>query len=329
MRSAYFAPGAAIGGIHRIERGLAMFRKIGTNAGLKACAPALLLLVLAAGTPAAGQHVDDQGRAAIKSLCVGKDEEGGYDWSFEGEPSRIWVICQGETSVIASINSLDSAYVVTMVHTAISSSNPDILSFATYSLSADGAKTVNGRTKSHSVLRLSIQALRQGLAVGEFQRNPVLPIPVGAARSHTLPNLFVEPPPAFPVEFSGQFYVDEPQLEIVKQHFLDAQIKPPACIVTSVDGDLRTVNFHDSSHQAIWLAWGSSAATGGNVFYSTNGIDDALAGKDTITQIRGVFRTPDLIEFFYFNSFAGMRGPFQASRMDDRMLASNPCRPHL
>jgi hypothetical protein len=67
--------------------------------------------------------------------------------------------------------------------------------------------------------------------------------------------------------------------------FQKVKIKPPACLVTAVDGDLR------------------------NVFYATNGVDDYFAGKDSVTQIRGVFLTSDLIEFFYFNSLVGLGGP--------------------
>jgi hypothetical protein len=60
-----------------------------------------------------------------------------------------------------------------------------------------------------------------------------------------------------------------------------------------------------------------------------NGVDDYFAGKDSVTQIRWVFLTSDLIEFFYFNSLVGLGGPFRAVRMNNQTLASNPCRPHL
>jgi hypothetical protein len=83
-----------------------------------------------------------------------------------------------------------------MVHTAINRRNPDILSFATYDLSADGARTVNGRVISHAILRLSIQALRQGRAIGEFQRNAILPTTVNAIRIKPLPSLLAETTPA-------------------------------------------------------------------------------------------------------------------------------------
>ena len=106
------------------------------------------------------------------------------------------------------------------------------------------------------------------------------------------------------------------------------KITPPACLVTAVDGDVRSANLHDSGHLAIWLPWGS-ADNGENVFYATTGVDDYFAGKDSVTQIRGVFLTSDLIKFFYFNSLVGLGGPFRAVRMNDQMLASNPCRPHL
>jgi hypothetical protein len=117
-------------------------------------------------------------------------------------------------------------------------------------------------------------------------------------------------------------------LSIVKQDFQLVKIKPPACLVTAVDGDVRSANLHDSGHLAIWLPWGS-ADNGENVFYATNGVDDYFAGKDSVTQIRGVFLTSDLIKFFYFNSLVGLGGPFRAVRMNAQMLASNPCRPHL
>jgi hypothetical protein len=110
--------------------------------------------------------------------------------------------------------------------------------------------------------------------------------------------------------------------------FQKVKIKPPACLVTAVDGDLRSANLHDSGNLAIWLAWGS-ADNGETVFYATNGVDDYFAGKDSVTQIRGVFLTSDLIEFFYFNSLVGLGGPFRAVRMKDQTLASKPCRPDL
>jgi hypothetical protein len=115
------------------------------------------------------------------------------DPALDGEAARIWVICQSDTRVLASINTLDSNYTLTMVHTAINRRNPDILSFATYDLSADGARTVNGRVVSHAILRLSIQALRRGTAIGEFQRNAILPITVNAIRTKPLPKLVCLP----------------------------------------------------------------------------------------------------------------------------------------
>jgi hypothetical protein len=277
----------------------------------------------------ADSHLPDDD-SAIKSLCQSKDTEGSYDLKLDGISARLWVICQSEARILASINIPDLFYTVTMVHVAINRRNPDLLSLATYDLSEEGAKTVNGRIKSHAVLRLSVGALRHGMAVGEFQRNPVLPIAISAARTVPLPNLLADSSraeePSFP--FSGSFYIEKPTEQGGKREFQLAKIKLPACLVMAIDGNLRTVNFHDSGNLAIWLAWGSSADSGGNVFYSTNGIDDGLAGKDSVTQIRGVFLTSDLIEFFYFNSLTGISGPFHAIRLDKHALASNPCRPH-
>jgi hypothetical protein len=291
------------------------------------------IVVLAVGAKAVFADVgqtDDDPKAIIKSVCRSKDAEGGYDWKLDGQAARIWVVCQSESTVLASINTLDSIYTLTMVHTAINRRNPDILSFATYDLSADGAKTVNGLVTSHAILRLSIQALRQGGAIGEFQRNAILPTSVNAKRTKPLPSLLArmstarEPLP----QFSGSFLIEEPSADNVKRDFQMVKIKLPACLVTAVDGDLRSANLHDSGHLAIWLPWGS-ADSGENVFYATNGVDDYLAGKDSITQIRGVFLTSDLMEFYYFNSLVGLGGPFRAVRMNDQTLASNPCRPHL
>jgi hypothetical protein len=267
---------------------------------------------------------------AIKFPCQSKDTEGGYDFKLDGASARLWVICQSETRILASINIPDLFYTVTMVHAAINRRNPDVLSLATYDLSEEGAKTVNGRIKSHAVLRLSIGALRHGMAIGEFQRNPVLPISINATRREPLPGLLAETGRAqeSSFQFSGSFYIEKPTEEGRKRAFQLAKIKLPACLVMAIDGNLRTVNFHDSGNLAIWLAWGSPADTGGKVFYSTNGIDDGLAGKDSVTQIRGVFLTPNLIEFFYFNSLTGLSGPFHAVRMDNHTLASNACRPH-
>jgi hypothetical protein len=155
----------------------------------------VVLVVGAQAVSADGGQTDDD-PSVIKSLCRSKDAEGGYDWKLDGEAARIWVICQSDTRVLASINTLDSNYTLTMVHTAINRRNPDILSFATYDLSADGARTVNGRVISHAILRLSIQALRQGRAIGEFQRNAILPTTVNAIRIKPLPSLLAETTPA-------------------------------------------------------------------------------------------------------------------------------------
>jgi hypothetical protein len=289
----------------------------------------VVLVVGAQAVSADGGQTDDD-PSVVKSLCRSKDAEGGYDWKLDGEAARIWVICQSDTRVLASINTLDSNYTITMVHTAINRRNSDILSFATYDLSADGARTVNGRVISHAILRLSIQALRRGTAIGEFQRNAILPITVNAIRTKPLPNLLAQTTPAreFLPQFSGSFFIEEPSVGGVMGEFQKVKIKPPACLVTAVDGDLRSANLHDSGNLAIWLAWGS-ADSGENVFYATNGVDDYFAGKDSVTQIRGVFLTSDLIEFFYFNSLVGLGGPFRAVRMNDQTLASKPCRPHL
>jgi len=274
---------------------------------------------------------DDDLDAAIKPLCTTKDTEGSYDWKLDGAPARLWVICQSQTRILASINIPDAFYTLTMVHIAINRRNSDILSFATYDLSPEGAMIVNGRTKSHAVLRLSIRALRQGMAVGEFQRNPILPIPIDVTRTKPLPSLLAQTSsaqaPSF--QFSGSFYIEQPSDEEGRQAFQRVKIKPPACMAIAIDGNLRTVNFHDSGNLAMWLPWGSPADSGGNVFYATNGVDDALAGKDSITQIRGTFLAANLIEFFYFNSLIGLAGPFRAIRMDDQALASNPCRPNM
>jgi hypothetical protein len=169
---------------------------------------------------------------------------------------------------LASINIPDLFYTVTMVHAAINRRNPDVLSLATYDLSEEGAKTVNGRIKSHAVLRLSIGALRHGLAIGEFQRNPVLPTSINATRREPLPGLLAETGRAqeSSFQFSGSFYIEKPTEEGRKRAFQLAKIKLPACLVMAIDGNLRTVNFHDSGNLAIWLAWGSPADTGGKVF---------------------------------------------------------------
>ena len=293
----------------------------------------VMVIALIAGPRLAwadAHSADDDFDLVIKSLCKSKDTEGSYDWKLDGASARLWLICQSETRILASINIPDLFYTVTMVHTAINRKNPDVLSFATYDLSEEGAKTVNGRLKSHAVLRLSIGALRHGMAVGEFQRNPVLPIPLNVARAMPLPSLLAETErieqPSF--QFGGSFYIEKPTEEAGKRQFQLVKIKLPACLVMAIDGNLKTVNFHDSGSLAIWLTWGSSADSGGNVFYSTNGIDDGLAGKDSVTQVRGVFLTSNLIEFFYFNSLTGISGPFRAVRMENRDLGSHPCRPH-
>jgi hypothetical protein len=269
--------------------------------------------------------------AAIKSLCTTKDTEGSYDWKLDGASARLWVTCQSETRILASINIPDAFYALTMVHTAINRRNSDILSFATYDLSPEGAMIVNGRTKSHAVLRLSIQALGHGMAVGEFQRNPILPISINVTRTKPLPSLLAQTGPAQEpsFQFSGSFDIEEPRDEEGRRAFRRVKIKPPACLAIAIDGNLRTVNLHDSGNLAIWLPWGSPADSGGNVFYATNGVDDALAGKDSVTQIRGTFLASNLIEFFYFNSLVGLAGPLLAIRMNDQALASNPCRPKM
>jgi hypothetical protein len=146
---------------------------------------------------------------------MSKDTEGSYDWKLDGASARVWVICQSKTRILASINIPGTFYTLTMVHTAISRGNSDILSLATYDLSPQGAMTVNGRTKSHAVLRLSIQALRHGMAVGEFQRDPILPTSMNVKRTKPLPSLLAQTDqaqePSF--EFSGGFYVEEPREE--------------------------------------------------------------------------------------------------------------------
>jgi len=289
-----------------------------------------LLALMHAGFSDSARAEDEPG-SVVKSLCNSKDVEGGYDLKLDDKPARIWVICQSEASMLASVHTLDSLYAVTMVHTAINSTNPDILSFATYELSADGAKTVDGRAKSHAVLRLSIQALRQGMVMGEFQRNPILPVVVMATRSKPLPNLLAEADPekAFQFQFRGNFYIVEPKEEELRRQMQLIKLKAPACLVTAIDGDIKSVNFHDSGNLAIWLTWGMSADSGGNVFYATSGADDTLAGKGTVTQIRGVFVTSDLIEFYFFNSLIGIYGTFHAARIDDKAGTSNSCRPNL
>jgi hypothetical protein len=289
---------------------------------------ALAPLVLPRTAPAQGDPADAAAGSAIKRLCQGRDAEGGYDWKMDGLAARVWVVCQSETRVLASVNTLDHVYIITMVYTAINRKNPDILSFATYDLSADGARTVNGRVKSHAVLRLSLEALRRGSLAGEFQRNAILPIAVNAVRTTPLPSLLADANAAFAFEFSGSFYVEEPKAEADRRGFQSLRIRWPACLVTAVDGDIRSANFHDSSNLAIWLPWGS-AASGGNVFYATNGVEEPLAGKDSVTQIRGSFVSADVIEFYYFNSLVGLSGPLRAIRMDKVKLATNPCRPHL
>ena len=72
--------------------------------------------------------------------------------------------------------------------------------------------------------------------------------------------------------------IEEPSLDSVKRDFRLVKIEPPACLVTAVDGDLRSANLHNSGHLAIWLPWGS-ADSDENVFYATNGVDDYFAGR--------------------------------------------------
>jgi hypothetical protein len=82
-------------------------------------------------------------------------------------------------------------------------------------------QAVNGRVISHAILRLSIQALRQGTAIGEFQRNTILPITVNAIRTKPLPNLLAQTTPAreFLPHFSGSFLIEEPSVGGVMGNF--------------------------------------------------------------------------------------------------------------
>jgi hypothetical protein len=86
----------------------------------------VVLVVGAQAVVADCGQIDDDPNSVIISLCRSKDAEGGYDWKLDGEAARIWVVCQSETRVLPSINTLDSNYTLTMVHTAINRRNPEL-----------------------------------------------------------------------------------------------------------------------------------------------------------------------------------------------------------
>jgi hypothetical protein len=279
------------------------------------------LVVFSFALPTSLARAEEDVPDAVTKLCMSEEAEGGYDWNWQGMKARIYIVCQGRSNIVAAITSLDSigSFRLGLVHTAI---QDERLQFTTYDATSDGVKLVDGRNPSHAVLELSIPGLSEGRAIGTYTPSNNIPAKVNAQRTKRLPHLLPQDDLAsnFGGQFPGTYLIEKPSNATIKRDFERVGIVLPAYLTFQIVNGIQMATFHDSGHFRNFLVFGMSAKKAGNVFYIANGVDDGSAGRDTVTQVRGRFRTPDAIEFFYFNSFTGLVGLIRATRLDDEAL---------
>ena len=249
----------------------------------------------------------------IADLCQSGKAEGEYDADLPtlNRWVRLYILCRGTTGMVATGYVPASGTVQSMVHVVVD--DDDTISFLSWDPTSDGATIAAGHTPSPE-LHASITALKNGVLRGSYQnQSQAREVDILVARNEdpakVPPDILSKKNPNRDFrKVKGRFLLEHP--EQLKQ--LGVSI---GFITLNIVAGAQVAHLDDGSGLSALLLSGLPAtAANGDLFAINSGADDGVYGASIINHIRGHMTSDDEIEFWFFNTQLGFRGPYLAKR---------------
>jgi len=267
--------------------------------------------VLIVGVKAAwADDNNDPVKGTVADLCQSGKAEGEYDAVLPAPMGqvRLYILCRGTAGMVATVYVTASGTFQSMVHVAV---DDDTISFLSWDPTSDGAKIAAGHLPSPE-LHANITALKNGVLRGSYQnQSQARELDILVARNEdpdkVPPDILSKKNPDrhFP---KGRFLLEHP--EQLKQ--LGVSI---GFITLNIVAGAQVAHLNYGMNLSALLLSGLPAtAANGDLFAINSGADDGVYGASIINHIRGHMTSDDEIEFWFFNTQLGFRGPYLAKR---------------
>ena len=267
--------------------------------------------VLIVGVKAAwADDNNDPVKGTVADLCQSGKAEGEYDAVLPAPMGqvRLYILCRGTAGMVATVYVTASGTFQSMVHVAV---DDDTISFLSWDPTNDGAKIAAGHLPSPE-LHANITALKNGVLSGSYQnQSQAREVDILVARNEdpdkVPPDILSKKNPDrhFP---KGRFLLEHP--EQLKQ--LGVSI---GFITLNIVAGAQVAHLNYGMNLSALLLSGLPAtAANGDLFAINSGADDGVYGASIINHIRGHMTSDDEIEFWFFNTQLGFRGPYLAKR---------------
>ena len=267
--------------------------------------------VLIVGVKAAwADDNNDPVKGTVADLCQSGKAEGEYDAVLPAPMGqvRLYILCRGTAGMVATVYVTASGTFQSMVHVAV---DDDTISFLSWDPTSDGAKIAAGHLPSPE-LHANITALKNGVLRGSYQnQSQARELDILVARNEdpdkVPPDILSKKNPDrhFP---KGRFLLEHP--EQLKQ--LGVSI---GFITLNIVAGAQVAHLNYGMNLSALLLSGLPAtAANGDLFAINSGADDGVYGASIINHIRGHMTSDDEIEFWFFNTQLGYRGPYLAKR---------------
>ena len=270
-----------------------------------------LLLVSALGcvTQTALADTEKHVAEAVQDICKTGRAEGGYTKTLSPDlgPAEIYIICVGSSSVYATASLKSAGGFASMVHITVEG---DRISFLSYDPLESGSKTSAGLMPSPE-FHFSIEALKRGELIGDYRSlRLVWPVEISFKKFVSFPNVRA-------LANGSRSYSKVPGRYIIENPAqLRGLVTSPAYVRIDITVGMQRI-FVSDQNLAYGLFNGLRATERENskdVFSAISGVDDGTYGKSVMTHVRGHMLSDDEIEFYYFTTLKGMKGPFRAKR---------------
>ena len=267
--------------------------------------------VLIVGVKAAwADDNNDPVKGTVADLCQSGKAEGEYDAVLPAPMGqvRLYILCRGTAGMVATGYAAAGGIFQSMVHVAV---DDDTISFLSWDPTSDGATIAAGHTPSPE-LHANITALKNGVLRGSYQnQSQARELDILVARNEdpdkVPPDILSKKNPDrhFP---KGRFLLEHP--EQLKQ--LGVSI---GFITLNIVAGAQVAHLNYGTNLSALLLSGLPAtAANGDLFAINSGADDGVYGASIINHIRGHMTSDDEIEFWFFNTQLGFRGPYLAKR---------------
>jgi hypothetical protein len=247
----------------------------------------------------------------IADLCQSGKAEGEYDADIPTLNRlirvRLYILCQGTTGMVATGYVPASGTVQSMVHVFVD--DGDTISFLSWDPTS--AMIAAGHLPSPE-LHVSIEALKNGVLRGSYQNQSEasamnIYVPRNEDPSKLPPDILSKKNPDRDfTRVKGRFLLEHPERLGISMGFITLNIVAGAQVAHLNDGD---------GTSALLLSGLRATATNGDLFAINSGVDDGVYGASVINHIRGHLTNDCEIEFWFFTTQLGFRGPLLAKRM--------------